>query len=580
MLKKLIVLFLYVSFLASTFTASAADLSAALDSLGGAVYTANGPGRFDSAARGVYSAGGVELRMPPASNSAQLFSFTPPRVDAGCGGISAFFGGFSFISGKEFTQLLKNMASGAAAGFVSHIALKALCPYCESVVQFLQRINQAAASASRDACNWGKQMAASLVGDDWSADSLFSGLQAECAVAMPQLGKAEDTAKAQSSLCNTVDESIKKLEGFVKDIAKSSKTEDGKTDGTAIQKMAELKLGNSVWNATGVMFPDADVNPDVQVLRTWIMNLAGTSLVGSPGEISCGGQGPQQNSGLMKCPSTGEGLLSGAEFMTLLLCGATPVTVDKNSPKVHESIERYCQDSLVFTKAREMGKSARKVMICDPKSDLTECKNLLLVDIGEASVAGKKLLEGKGLLYQVNDLLTEAINRVVRNQPLYVSVSDKGAVAKDEVGQKIIALIQTAPYPLYQAINAAAVYPSAAKDIVDSMAILIGENMAYVYLDEYLRLAGRSQTGGSVDEGVVKGVLEAMSAARARAEKRSEIVAQNLITQEALNNSVRQLNRSIQQQVMSSDVLNANKFATTIGASVTSANLGSGGNAP
>ena len=85
-------------------SAWAGGISGALSNLlSGTDVSANGPGYFSSEARGVYLMGGAQVRFPTRTSPA-LISVNPPYVYAGCGGISAYFGGFNYISGQQIKQ--------------------------------------------------------------------------------------------------------------------------------------------------------------------------------------------------------------------------------------------------------------------------------------------------------------------------------------------------------------------------------------------------------------------------------------------------------------------------------------------
>lgn len=572
MFKKILTSFITCVFLLTSGAASAVDLGSALDSLGGAAVSVNTPGRYQSGARNVMTAGGVEMRVPPQKNNAQLFSVTPPKIEAGCGGVSAFFGGFSFMSGKEFEQLLKNIASGAAMGFVSHLAMKVLCPYCESVAEFLQRINQVAGKASQDSCRWGQQMAKSFQSSSGLPNAF--GFEAECKSISPQAGKGKDYADAEGSLCKTAFDAVAQLESWV-GTERDKVSSDADKDKVEAAAKARVQLGNGMWTATGRMFPNSVAQPDILIFRTWLMNLTGTTLVGTA--TSCGGATPE-NSGngkelpRMSCPGTGGNMVTAEDVQHLLLCGSGIPMPPKAE---HASITQYCIENNKLSNAKATGpRDSRMVMVCDPsKADaLTNCSHIMMVQVKDAKVGGADLIKGTGLMYQVRDLLGEAVTRVVQNKSMY----DPTAANGDPVGQKIIRLIQLAPYPLYQAINAAAVYPGAALDMIDSMSVLIGESMANSYIDEYLRMAGRSDVGAVIDEGAVNRVNAALEAMRAKNEARRTLIVQNMTIQETLNANIRQINQAIQRQVMTSDVMNGNKFTATVGGSVMGATSGKG----
>jgi conjugative transfer pilus assembly protein TraH len=80
-----------------------------------------------------------------------LINFTPPRFDAGCGGIDMFLGSFSFINSQQFIHLLQSIASNAA-GYAFKLALSVMCPSCKQVMTNLQRTIQHLNQMAGDSC--------------------------------------------------------------------------------------------------------------------------------------------------------------------------------------------------------------------------------------------------------------------------------------------------------------------------------------------------------------------------------------------------------------------------------------------
>jgi conjugative transfer pilus assembly protein TraH len=63
-------------------------------------------------AAGYFSGGSVYLRNPV--KNVQLISMQLPSLNAGCGGIDAYLGAFSMISGEEIQRFVKQIMSNAA----------------------------------------------------------------------------------------------------------------------------------------------------------------------------------------------------------------------------------------------------------------------------------------------------------------------------------------------------------------------------------------------------------------------------------------------------------------------------------
>ena len=73
-------------------------------------------GYYEGQRRGYVTGGGFSARW--RSNNDYLVSVEKPRLRAGCGGIDAFMGGFSFVKAEYLVQKLQQMAQNAPAVFL------------------------------------------------------------------------------------------------------------------------------------------------------------------------------------------------------------------------------------------------------------------------------------------------------------------------------------------------------------------------------------------------------------------------------------------------------------------------------
>ena len=99
--------------------------------------------------RGVVAGPSVVIRNKRVRTD--LINFTPPRFDAGCGGIDMFLGSFSFINSQQFIHLLQSIASNAA-GYAFKLALSVMCPSCKQVMTNLQKTIQHLNQMAGDSC--------------------------------------------------------------------------------------------------------------------------------------------------------------------------------------------------------------------------------------------------------------------------------------------------------------------------------------------------------------------------------------------------------------------------------------------
>ncbi|MEJ5174666.1 conjugal transfer pilus assembly protein TraH [Erwinia sp. MYb416] len=111
-------------------------------------------------AAGYMTGGSIYLRNPV--KQVQLISMQVPSLNSGCGGIDAYLGAFSFISGAEIQRFGKQIMSNAA-GYAFDLALQTMVPQLKQVKDYLQKIASDINSMNMSSC----QAAQGIVGGLW-----------------------------------------------------------------------------------------------------------------------------------------------------------------------------------------------------------------------------------------------------------------------------------------------------------------------------------------------------------------------------------------------------------------------------
>jgi len=104
--------------------------------------------------RGIY---GGSMTLRPMSRGVNIVQFAMPNIDAGCGGIDIFFGSFSWISGEQFEQLLRSLAS-AAVGYAIKAAIAQMCDPCEAILSELEAAIRELNALAKNTCAIGSAM--------------------------------------------------------------------------------------------------------------------------------------------------------------------------------------------------------------------------------------------------------------------------------------------------------------------------------------------------------------------------------------------------------------------------------------
>ena len=112
------------------------DMNQFFNKLGFASNTTQ-PGVWQGQAAG-YAYGGSLYARTQVKNI-QLISMTLPDINAGCGGIDAYLGSFSFINGEQLQRFVKQIMSNAA-GYFFDLALQTTVPEIKTAKDFLQKM--------------------------------------------------------------------------------------------------------------------------------------------------------------------------------------------------------------------------------------------------------------------------------------------------------------------------------------------------------------------------------------------------------------------------------------------------------
>ena len=109
---------------------------------------------------GYYSAGSMFLRNQV--HNMQLIHLDTPSFSAGCAGIDAYLGGFSFINSDQLVAMSKKIMSNAT-GYMFDLALVTTVPELRDVKNYMQKLAQDTNSLNVNSC----EAAQDLVGGLW-----------------------------------------------------------------------------------------------------------------------------------------------------------------------------------------------------------------------------------------------------------------------------------------------------------------------------------------------------------------------------------------------------------------------------
>ncbi len=160
-LRRLILSLSFCSFIATV--PSRADVNGDLNGFFGSLgYSGNvtQAQAWQGQAAGYFTGGSVYLRNPV--KNVQLISMQVPSLNSGCGGIDAYLGSFSMISGEEIQRFVKQIMSNAA-GYAFDLALQTMVPELKQAKDFLQKLASDINSMNMSSC----QAAQGIIGGLW-----------------------------------------------------------------------------------------------------------------------------------------------------------------------------------------------------------------------------------------------------------------------------------------------------------------------------------------------------------------------------------------------------------------------------
>lgn len=584
-IKRIFTIIMAAVMLAQPFVAQAVNLDSAFNSLlgQGTAVSLNSPGRFQSGSRNTFSAGGFDMRIPRASSSPSVFSFTPPNIAIGCNGVSAHFGGLSFISGKEFEQMIKQIGTGVIVGFVVQMAIKVTCPMCEDIINKLRQAAELAAKFAVDGCNAGMAIGSKLA-ESASKSTLFGSsgedkekgkaevVKSSCSSNDTTVGNSSDLLQALTSNCKDLSTAYDFLVSNSKRLAGLSGDDNDSEKAKQIKENVQCTAGygNITWASLKSLDADnkdklAAGNGMIQATfssssyerKLLFMNLLGVQVSPVPGTASNPGKVPYCDNGNGKMyngvctPRLTQDDAKG--LMAFIMCGTVDVadlpqyaTIDKfckgYRPEVATSAGSMQQLQVYDCQIADSAYSKEEVIEHCPVVKLNEFKNVF---------TGMET----GYAIKVRRILEYGMTKIVKDESFFTN---------EPLDQQLLQLINMAPFPLYQALNVAAIYPAAVNDLLDMLSLLVAQQLAVSQLEEMLRIHSRATNSKQCFQLSPELILTTASATRAYAAQFAAEIAKNYTLQQMIIEQIRTLNLSIQKQVLSADMLNSAKFAQNV----------------
>lgn len=610
MKKAFVIFFLFlVNVLAVSHNANAGSPTAAniFGTIGGTTSVDQG-GVIHSQARTIFSLGGGMTTFK--GKKVSLLAADPPSFSAGCSGISWHFGGFSFISMDEIRQMVEAIAQ-ASLGVAVDMAMQILCPQCYAVMSKLRDIANAMRNAAADSCRVAKNFGAML-----QKEGIFpaAGRASSCSEIVAKEGRGDDIMGALSSgnLCgalsrveenlNTYGQKVKNfLEGTPGSGDKTPSKDDldavgnvtykalsalGYEDGfiknvmlsylgmTIIDPVPNKSCGSVFSLLSGSAADDAFVNSTIQKILGSEDSKTVTAPSGSePPKPSHSTEGSAKlNAGdSSKGPTICHAppLMSGIDRLAnVLVCGVYP------QADMALFARRYYKGDLTALNATTLGAMcstqletssgspanvASKDFVDPPlyqcqNSGAGDCLTPKMTRVSKALNETVNANQFSGLAWMIMDALYSGAMAVANNQPL---------------PENTIRILNGSGYPLYRVINLAAVYPGLADEILQAY----GSTIAVQYAMDTLERVAKIGAQPSINLKLAPGNVSTSDLNNTRSAIMNMIHANDAIKQKtlqrlsekrALVDSIIQVNRSLQAEVISRGLAGNTDLAVSI----------------
>ncbi len=503
-----------------------------------------GPGYYRTGERNMMVAGSLRVWVP--QSNVQLISLVAPSFQAGCGGISAYFGGFSFINGANFQQLVTQVMQNAV-GYVLELAIRSLCPMCADVLDAMQKASQVANKFGASSCD----MAENLVNAAARhvRGSLKHGAQGSAEIHLCSKGSANTgqttgyLSSMADGLCSSAQSATTWWNNWVGGLGQSAKDSE-ETDNAAV-------FGNTMWILlTEQGYADTDI-------KELILNLTGFTIKSKDGSADVQVTDPP---------------LTPKSYVDALLYGYDPAGMASmlNSNKALALIaqdyataaknDTYLKKGLYICQNKAGGSPAPALTPYGQSPGGTDsldwCNSFTYVPVANlGSNPNFGLIGSAGLLYDVSYELSLAVQHVQNNQPIPPAAFD---------------LMQLTPLPVYQMVNLAAVYPDVASDFVASysklIALEIAESVTLKGLGDATEpVAGASATPGP---GAMRGLYKIVLQLKSQTSLITKRLKSSIAMEEGIYQDIQLIQHVISAQATQNGIEGGMLFSRGLAASV------------
>ena len=509
---------------------------------------------------------GGSLNMHVPNDIVHFISLSPPSFSAGCGGINMYFGGFSFISGAAFGKLVQAIMQ-AAPGYVIQLAIRTLCPECADILNQLQTLAQDANQMGQNSC----QAAEALTNYAFNQFGIAKGLKTlgKSATQAIDGGAGSGFFSEFNGMAGSVNTGLQTIQGCL-----NNPSQCGNSSKNGVQAKDASSIGNKQWIA---LTDDGYGNTYVKEIimsMTGITNAAGpTASVGNYGPTWSGNADPAALVQILmygiKPATCAASMVANAAFANTSLPAVEDAAGSENDAKTYKLPTCFVGGSNGTSATQESTPETLSGSLQDCNDYIVTTANSLSNGTAPTETGGVGLnpliyndtssLAGCGLVGDIGLSLSNAVNKVATGLP--PSANE-------------MAIIQMAPFPLYQLVNDASVYPGAARQLVDAYAPLLGLLMSRDMVMGWLGAANSiPQSGANKDANKdISGIAlmgPKLNSLYNEINKTSKSLATSLSVQEGIEAQIKEMNQMIASQAAMSGMAGNMTFTQSIASDAT-----------
>lgn len=373
-----------------------------------------------------YSGGGLSWRVP--NKNFQPMMITPPSLKAGCGGIDAYLGGFSFPNKAAFVQALRNFGQ-AAVGYFFELALRTMAPEIAVTLDVINdlanRVNQFSMNSCRAA-----QKAVNYMAKDWMEANARD---------------ATGYARAAGEFVDDFDAMF----GIEGDGQKIMEEKYMQNYGKPRSALTAADMGKSIPGYVNLLRWALDHNNAINLSddeKDLVMSIVGPTVIIAKGVDSDGKEAPDPNAGR---PGTidfshlvGEDALSATSLQPLkvLTCADTECTVVSETSKTFMSFSARAMAAVVHIRQNIVARTPGNTLSPDELLVLKMSSVPLYRAAALAESSGMAAIVADQLVYDLADYA--AVDAAFNMMSYYLNTADK---ALNGISAKVPQSL-TAPY--------------------------------------------------------------------------------------------------------------------------------------